>query len=141
MSNPTSRYHRQILLPQIGEEGQQILSNSRVLLIGCGALGTVVAEQLVRAGIGFLRICDRDLVEETNLQRQVLFDQRDAQDELPKAIAAKHRLEQINPSVTIDARVIDVHAPNIEPSIDHIDVILDGTDNVDTRYLINDVAV
>jgi adenylyltransferase/sulfurtransferase len=139
------RYHRQQLLPQIGREGQRKLARSRVLLIGCGALGTVIAEQLVRAGIGFLRICDRDLVELTNLQRQVLFDEDDARDELPKAVAAARRLREVNSSVRIDDRVIDIHRGNIEAvigeGIEKAGLILDGTDNVQTRYLVNDAAV
>jgi adenylyltransferase/sulfurtransferase len=118
-----------------------------VLLVGCGALGTVIADQLVRAGIGFLRICDRDLVEETNLQRQVLFDEQDVREETPKAVAAKRRLERVNSSVTIDAHVLDVHSGNIEALMgaagngSRVNVILDGTDNVETRYLVNDAAI
>ncbi len=139
------RYHRQQLLPRMGAEGQSKLAASRILLIGCGALGTVIAEQLVRAGIGFLRICDRDLVELTNLQRQVLFDERDARDELPKAIAAARRLHEVNSTVPIDARVVDVHRGNLEALIGEgtgrVHLILDGTDNVQTRYLVNDAAV
>ena len=136
-----SRYHRQILLPQIGADGQQRLSNSTVLLIGCGALGTVIAEQLVRAGIGTLRVCDRDIVETTNLQRQVLFDESDADSGTPKAIAAAQRLARINSTVRIEPHVIDVHSGNIEQLLDAADVILDGTDNAEVRYLINDAAV
>src|SRR5215203_1195688 len=97
------RYHRQQLLPQIGERGQKILTQSRVLLIGCGALGSVIADQLARAGIGFLRIVDRDLVDWTNLQRQVLYDESDARDATPKAIAAAKRLSAINSSIQVDA--------------------------------------
>jgi len=101
-----------------------------------------MADQLLRAGVGFLRICDRDLVEETNLQRQVLFDEDDARQEMPKALAAQRRLAAINSSATIDARVVGVHAGNVEALVgDRIDLILDGTDNVQTRYLVNDVAV
>ena len=136
-----NRYHRQILIAQIGERGQQILGSSRVLLIGCGALGTVTAEQLVRAGVGHLRLCDRDVVELTNLQRQTLFSERDASDGTPKALAAASRLSAINSQVTIDAQVTDVHSQNIERLIENIDVIVDGTDNVETRYLLNDAAV
>jgi molybdopterin/thiamine biosynthesis adenylyltransferase len=136
-----NRYHRQILLPQIGEKGQERVSRSRVLLIGCGALGSVIAEQLVRAGVGFLRICDRDLVEPTNLQRQVLFDEADAAAETPKVVAAVKRLRAINSTIELDGRLMDVHSGNIEELIERMDLILDGTDNVETRYLINDVAV
>src|SRR5687767_3296204 len=108
------RYQRQILLPQLGDEGQRRLSASRILLIGCGALGTVIAEQLVRAGVGFLRICDRDVVELTNLQRQMLFDESSARIGEPKAIAAARRLSRINSTVEIEPVVIDVHGENIE---------------------------
>lgn len=142
-----SRYHRQILLPQIKEAGQQRLAESTVLLIGCGALGTVIADQLVRAGIGTLRICDRDVVETTNLQRQVLFDEADAAAGTPKAVAAAHRLARVNSTVQIEPHVVDVHSGNIEELIQgrrdgaRASVILDGTDNADIRYLINDAAV
>jgi molybdopterin-synthase adenylyltransferase len=142
-----SRYHRQILLPQIGAAGQQRLANATVLLIGCGALGTVIADQLVRAGIRTLRIADRDVVEETNLQRQVLFDEADARDGTPKAVAAGQRLSGVNSTVRIEPHVIDVHGGNIEELIAGrdgaapADVILDGTDNAEVRYLINDAAV
>src|SRR5437867_6064441 len=108
------RYQRQMLLPQLGEAGQRRLSASRLLLVGCGALGTVIAEQLVRAGVGYLRICDRDLVEQSNLQRQVLFDEADAAAETPKVVAAVRRLRAINREVELDGRLIDVHSGNIE---------------------------
>src|SRR5215212_451416 len=108
------RYHRQTLLPQIGEAGQRALASSRALLIGCGALGTTIADQLVRAGVGHLTIVDRDIVELTNLQRQTLFDEADARNETPKAIAAANRLAAINSSVEITPLVADVHAGNIE---------------------------
>lgn len=136
-----NRYHRQTLLPQIGAAGEQRLARSSVLLVGCGALGTVIADQLVRAGIGRLRLCDRDLVETTNLQRQVLFDENDAKSATPKAIAATARLGAINSTVAIEPHVIDVHGKNIESLCDGVDLVLDGTDNVQTRYLINDAAV
>jgi molybdopterin/thiamine biosynthesis adenylyltransferase len=140
-----NRYQRQILLPQIGPSGQNRLANSRVLLVGCGALGTVIAEQLVRGGVGWLRICDRDVVETTNLQRQVLFDEADAKAGLPKAVAAADRLMRINSTVTIDPRVVDVHGGSLEEVMRDgdacVDLVLDGTDNVETRYLINDAAV
>jgi adenylyltransferase/sulfurtransferase len=136
----TDRYHRQALLPQIGPTGQEQLSRARVLVVGCGALGTVIAEQLVRAGIGFVRIVDRDVVELSNLQRQTLFDESDAAEGTPKAIAARQRLERINSEVTIDAIVADFFSGNAEELAD-VDLILDGTDNVETRYLLNDLAV
>src|SRR4051794_16860492 len=108
------RYHRQSILPQIGEEGQRRIGAARVLVVGCGALGTVVCEQLVRAGIGFLRIVDRDIVELTNLQRQTLFDEADVREATPKAVAAKSRLGAINSTIEIDARVSDVTSENVE---------------------------
>lgn len=141
------RYHRQVLLPQIGPAGQAKLRAASVLLVGCGALGSVIAEQLVRAGIGRLRLVDRDIVELTNLQRQVLFDEQDVREQTPKAIAAERRLRQLNSEVSIDAQVVDVHSGNAEELAGcdgdgrRIDLILDGTDNIDTRYLLNDLAI
>jgi len=135
-----TRFSRQEVLPQIGPEGQSRLHRARALIVGCGALGSVSAELLARAGIGFLRIVDRDLVEFSNLQRQLLFDENDATQELPKSVAAAQRLRQINHEVEIDAIVADANAANIESFAD-VDLILDGTDNVATRYLINDLAV
>jgi adenylyltransferase/sulfurtransferase len=135
------RYHRQTLLPQIAAAGQEKLSAASVLLIGCGALGSTIAEQLARAGVGKIRIADRDIVELTNLQRQVLFDERDAAEGLPKAVAAANRLGKINSQITIEPRVVDVDADNIEKLCAGVNVILDGTDNVATRYLINDISV
>ena len=142
-----TRYHRQTLLPQVGLEGQARIGRARVLLVGCGALGTVIAEQLVRAGAGMLRIADRDIVEMTNLQRQVLFDEQDVKEQLPKAIAASRRLARVNSQVKTEPLVVDVHGGNIEdlagfgPGGQPMDLILDGTDNAQTRYLINDVSV
>lgn len=138
---PTDRYQRQTLLPQIGAEGQAKLAKSRVLLVGCGALGTHSAEQLARAGVGFLRIVDRDIVEWTNLQRQVLFDEEDARRAWPKAAAAGERLAKINSSIIVEPRVVDLHGDNAEELAADVDLILDGTDNVATRYLLNDLAV
>jgi molybdopterin/thiamine biosynthesis adenylyltransferase len=137
------RYHRQTLLPFIGAAGQDKLAKSRVLLVGVGALGGVIAEQLVRAGVGHLTIADRDVVEWTNLQRQVLFDEADANDGVPKSVAAARRLMAINSGVVVNPVMTDVHAGNIESLLDGdgVDLILDGTDNVETRYLVNDVAV
>jgi adenylyltransferase/sulfurtransferase len=139
-SYPASRYHRQEILPQIGAEGQARLGQARVLIVGCGALGSTVAELLARAGLGLLRIVDRDLVELSNLQRQVLFDESDAAAELPKAVAAAKRLRAINSNIRLEPVVADVNAGNVESLVD-VDLIVDGTDNVATRYLINDVAV
>jgi molybdopterin-synthase adenylyltransferase len=135
-----NRYQRQILLPQIGKEGQARLGQARIMILGCGALGTVSAEQLVRAGIGFIRIVDRDWVEMSNLQRQVLFDEEDARQNIPKAIAAASRLRRTNSSIVIEPLVADIHAGNIEHYLD-VDLVLDGTDNVETRYLLNDAAI
>lgn len=135
------RYHRQVLLPPIGAEGQKRLGESKVLLIGCGALGSTITEQLTRAGVGYIRIADRDIVELTNLQRQVLFEEEDARQALPKAIAAANRLTRVNSSITIEPRIVDVDASNIEPLAEGVQVILDGTDNVATRYLVNDLAI
>ena len=129
-----------MLLPQIGREGQARLGRSRVLLVGCGALGSVIADQLARAGIGTIRIADRDIVELSNLQRQVLFDESDAAEQMPKAIAAARRLAQINSQIVIEPIVADVNADNMERLAD-VDLILDGTDNVETRYLLNDLSV
>ncbi len=137
-----NRYHRQTLLPQIGRAGQERLAAARVLLVGCGALGTTLADQLTRAGVGHLTLVDRDVVELTNLQRQTLFDERDVEQQTPKAVAAGARLRAVNSSVTLEAIVADVHAGNIEGLLrPRFDLILDGTDNVQTRYLINDVSV
>ena len=135
------RYSRQILFPEIGKEGQEKLLNSRVLLVGCGALGAAHAEILARAGVGFLRVVDRDFVEYTNLQRQTLFSEKDAQERLPKAIAAKKRLAEINSEIEVEAIVTDVNHSNIESLIKDCDLVLDGTDNFQTRYLINDACV
>jgi adenylyltransferase/sulfurtransferase len=139
-----NRYHRQTLLRQIGPDGQEKLASSRVLLVGCGALGSVLAEQLVRAGVGNLRIVDRDVVELTNLQRQTLFDESDAAEGVPKAVAAERRLRGINSEVRIEPIVADFHAGNAEELASLLgrpELILDGTDNVETRLLINDLAV
>ena len=135
------RYSRQILFNQIGKVGQEKLLNSRVLLVGCGALGASHAEILARAGVGFLRIVDRDFVEFTNLQRQTLYSEMDAKERLPKAIAAKNRLAKINSEIEIEAIVADVNHSNIESFLKDVDLILDGTDNFQIRYLLNDTCV
>lgn len=135
------RYSRQTLFEPIGDDGQRRLVASRAVMIGCGALGTVLANTLVRAGLGFLRICDRDYIEPNNLQRQVLFDENDIAQNLPKAEAARRKLVAINSSVIVEAVVRDANHRNIESLIDGVDIILDGTDNFETRYLINDAAV
>jgi len=135
------RYSRQILFREIGKTGQEKLLKSRVLLVGAGALGASHAEVLTRAGVGFLRIVDRDFVEFTNLQRQTLYSESDALERLPKAIAAKNRLLAINSEIEIDAIVADVNHSNIENFIKDVDLILDGTDNFQIRYLLNDACV
>jgi adenylyltransferase/sulfurtransferase len=135
------RYSRQILFREIGEAGQEKLSKARVLLVGCGALGCAHAETLARAGVGRLRIVDRDFVEFSNLQRQTLYRERDAKERLPKAIAAKNRLSEINSEIEIEALVTDVNHSNVEALIKDCDLILDGTDNFQTRYLVNDACV
>lgn len=135
------RYSRQILFSEIGKTGQEKLLNSRVLLVGCGALGASHAEILARAGVGFLRIVDRDFVEFTNLQRQTLFSENDAKERLPKAIAAKNRLTEINSEIGTEAIVADINRSNVESFIKDCDLILDGTDNFQTRYLVNDACV
>src|SRR6266850_3435620 len=138
--SPSGRYARQTLLSWIGERGQQKLASARVAIVGCGALGGTAAEQLARAGVGHLTIIDRDIVELSNLQRQVLFDEDDARANLPKAVAGERRLRRINSSIEIRGVVADVIPENAEELLD-ADLILDGTDNAETRYLINDLAV
>jgi molybdopterin/thiamine biosynthesis adenylyltransferase len=135
------RYSRQLLFPPIGEKGQQRLLDSRVAIVGMGALGTVLANHMVRAGIGFVRIIDRDFVEASNLQRQMLYTEQHAAEAMPKAVAAKDVLTQVNSSITIEAHVVDLHAHNAESLLSDVDLILDGTDNFTVRYLLNDVAV
>ena len=140
-SNSNSRYSRQARFPQIGEEGQQRLDDARVTLIGCGALGSVIAETLVRAGVGFLRVADRDFLELSNLQRQSLFNESDVASGLPKAIVAANRLREINSEIEIEPVVADVTSENIRELVENADLILDGTDNFETRFLINDVSI
>jgi len=135
------RYSRQILFNPIGEEGQRKLLAARVLIVGCGALGTAHAEALCRAGVGRLRLVDRDFVELSNLQRQTMFTETDAEKRLPKAIAAANHLREINSDIEIDPHVTDVNYSNIEQLIAKCELVLDGTDNFATRYLINDACV
>ena len=139
--NPLDRYSRQMRFPGIGKAGQEKLLASRVTLCGCGALGTVLANTLVRAGVGFVRVVDRDFVEPSNLQRQVLFDESDVRDNLPKAEAAAVKLRQINSAVTVEPVVADIDRTNVEDLCRDADLILDGSDNFEVRYLVNDVAV
>jgi molybdopterin/thiamine biosynthesis adenylyltransferase len=135
------RYVRQMRYAPLGDEGQRRLLAGRALVCGCGALGSVIANTLARSGVGYLRIVDRDFLETNNLQRQVLFDEDDVAAGLPKAIAAAAKLRKINSQITIEPLVIDVDPTNIRELTDRIDVILDGTDNFETRMLLNDVAI
>lgn len=141
--NPEQRekYSRQILFAGIGEAGQERILGSSAVLAGCGALGTVVANLLVRAGIGHLRIIDRDFVEPSNLQRQMLFEEPDARDALPKAVAAERRLRAINSDVRVEGIVADVTPANARELLAGFPLILDGTDNFETRLLLNDAAI
>jgi len=138
---PLARYARQIRFSPLGEEGQRRLISARALLCGCGALGSTIANTLVRAGVGRLRIVDRDFVEVSNLQRQVLFDEADAAAGLPKAVAAAEKLRQINSTVVVEPIVADLDPSNIETFCHGVDIVLDGTDNFETRFLINDACV
>ncbi|MFO0917291.1 MAG: ThiF family adenylyltransferase [Planctomycetaceae bacterium] len=141
MPDDLDRYSRQIRFAGLGEAGQRRICDSRVLLVGCGALGTVLADILVRAGVGFLRIADRDFVDLTNLQRQVLFDEQDVADHWPKATIAAQKLSRINSQIAIEPVVADVNPGNILSLMDGVDLVLDGTDNFETRFLINDASL
>jgi adenylyltransferase/sulfurtransferase len=135
------RYSRQILFPGIGKEGQQRLAQSHAVIIGCGALGAMHAEMLTRAGVGRLRLVDRDFIEESNLHRQIMFEERDVEERLPKAVAAAARINRINSETAVEAIVKDVNNTNAEQLIQDADIVLDGTDNFEVRFLINDAAV
>jgi molybdopterin-synthase adenylyltransferase len=137
----SERYSRQILFSRIGTEGQDKLLTSKVAIVGVGALGTVSANHLVRSGVGTIRLIDRDYVEKSNLQRQMLFNEEDASLNLPKAVAAKKRLEKINSDVEVEAVIADVNLDNAEELLAGFDVIVDGTDNFMTRFLINDISI
>jgi molybdopterin/thiamine biosynthesis adenylyltransferase len=139
--NEEERYSRQILLPQIGSKGQQQLLKSAVLVVGAGALGSVIAEVLVRSGVGSVRIVDRDIVEPSNLHRQILYDERDAALRLPKAEAAERKLKQINSTVRVEGVATNLLPRNVELLMNNVDLVLDGTDNLETRYVINDACV
>jgi adenylyltransferase/sulfurtransferase len=141
MDASLDRYSRQVRFPGMGEAGQRRLLAARVTLCGCGALGTVLANALVRAGVGCLRLVDRDFIETSNLQRQVLFDEQDVADNLPKAEAGARKLRAINSSVAVEPVVTDIDRTNILDLVKDADLILDGTDNFEVRYLINDAAV
>jgi adenylyltransferase/sulfurtransferase len=140
-STSLERYTRQMIFTPLGEEGQQQLAHSRVLICGCGALGSVLANTLVRAGVGHVRIADRDFLEMNNLQRQVLYDEADVAAGLPKAIAARNKLQKINSEVEIEAIVTDVDFRNLPGLLADVELIVDGTDNFETRFLLNDAAI
>jgi molybdopterin/thiamine biosynthesis adenylyltransferase len=135
------RYSRQVLFPGIGQEGQSKLAAARIALVGCGATGSALASLLARAGVGSIRILDRDYVEPSNLQRQSLFDESDAAQSLPKAIAAARKISAFNSQIVIEPHVADLVPTNVESLLGGVELILDGTDNFETRYLINDFAV
>ena len=135
------RYSRQVLFREIGAEGQNKLSQSRVVIVGCGATGSALASLLARSGIGTLRILDRDYVEPSNLQRQALFDENDARESVPKAIAAARQIACFNSQIVVEPHVADLTPANVDPLLAGCHLILDGTDNFETRYLVNDYAV
>jgi len=135
------RYSRQTLFGPVGKAGQERLLASSATIIGCGALGTVLANNLCRAGVGHLVIADRDYIEMNNLQRQILFDEDDVIQRLPKAVAAKQRLQRINSDVRVDALIEDINADGIETLVRETDIVLDATDNFETRYLLNDACI
>ena len=134
------RYSRQIRFAPIGEKGQRALLQKTVLVVGVGALGTVIANHLVRSGVGRVRIVDRDYVELSNLQRQMLFDERDVEESVPKAVAAERKLRAINSSVKVEGIVADVTSATIHELICDVDLVIDGTDNFETRFLLNDIC-
>ncbi|MES5859710.1 thiazole biosynthesis adenylyltransferase ThiF [Bacillus cereus group sp. RP29] len=135
-----NRYSRQELFSPIGEEGQQKIREKHVLIIGAGALGSANAEMFVRAGVGTVTIVDRDYVDWSNLQRQQLYAESDVKNNLPKAVAAKNRLEEINSEVRVEALVQDVTAEELEELVTNVDVMIDATDNFETRFIVNDIA-
>jgi molybdopterin/thiamine biosynthesis adenylyltransferase len=136
---PTDRYSRQVILPQLGKEGQRKLSAGKILLVGCGGTGGAIAQYLVRAGIGRLTILDRDVVEESNIHRQLLFDDRDIG--CPKAYLAAEKLKAVNPETTVVGIAEDFSSLNAEELVRDTDVVMDGTDNMETRFVINDACV
>lgn len=135
------RYEKQMLFEEVGLEGQHKLLNKKIAIIGCGALGTVISNNLVRAGVGYIKLIDRDYIELSNLQRQILFDEEDIENNLPKVIAATNKLRKINSSITIYPIIEDVNSMNIEDLCEGMDVIVDATDNFQIRYLINDISI
>lgn len=137
----TERYSRQVLFTPIGTEGQKRLATARIAIVGCGATGSALASLLSRAGVGYLRLIDRDYVEPSNLQRQVLFDEADAAGSLPKAIAAAGKIRSFNSEIQVEPHAADLTPENVADLLSDLDLMLDGTDNFETRYLINDFAV
>ena len=137
----SERYSRQILFRGVGAEGQRRLAAARVAMVGCGATGSATASLLARSGVGTIRIIDRDYVEPSNLQRQTLFDEADAKESLPKAIAAARRIAAFNSNIVIEPQVADLTPDNIEVLLEGVELVLDGTDNFETRYLVNDYAI
>lgn len=135
------RYSRQVLFKEIGAEGQEKLAKSRVVIVGCGATGSALASLLARSGVGTLRMVDRDYVESSNLQRQSLFDENDARDSVPKAIAAARQIARFNSQIIVEPHVTDLTPANVDSLLGGCDLILDGTDNFETRYLVNDYAL
>jgi molybdopterin-synthase adenylyltransferase len=141
MDTIEERYSRQVLYPAIGQAGQRRLGSSHVAVVGCGATGAAAASLLARAGIGMLTLVDRDFVEESNLQRQMLFDEQDAREALPKAEAARRKIAQFNSRIEVRAHVSDLVPSNIHELLGDAAIVLDATDNFETRYLLNDYAV
>lgn len=141
MADSWARYSRQMLLPGWGEDGQAMLGRKAVLVVGCGALGSHIAAHLVRIGIGRVVLADRDFVEVDNLPRQALYSESDAAEGVPKAVAAARRLRKLNSSVEVEEHIIDVNADTVESLIGGVDLVLDGADNFEVRYLLNEVCV
>lgn len=136
-----SRYARQYIIKEIGREGQDKLGRSRVAVVGLGALGSVSANLLARAGVGSLLLIDRDFLERNNLQRQILYDEKDLAENLPKAVAAKRNLQEVNSEIKIEEAVADINPDTIDQLLSGIDLVIDGTDNFETRFLINDYCL
>src|SRR5512136_3302967 len=141
MATDYTRYARQLIFPGIGKEGQEKLLKAHVVLVGCGADGSAIADRLVRAGVGHLTLIDRDFIELNNLQRQALYDEDDLRANLPKAVAAEHKLRRINSQVEVAGVVADLNAENAEELLAGADLVMDGADNFEVRYIINDVCV
>jgi molybdopterin/thiamine biosynthesis adenylyltransferase len=141
MATDYTRYARQLIFPGIGQEGQEKLLKAHVVLVGCGADGSAIADRLVRAGVGHLTLIDRDFIELNNLQRQVLYDEDDLRANLPKAVAAERKLRLINSQVEVGGIVADLNAENAEELLAGADLVMDGADNFEVRYIVNDVCV